>query len=102
MKEQQMTTRFIIDRYKTDDLYIYMVPECQMCRLQKGDRIRLRKYMRGFLFNDLEGWEAVVTEVSSFELNWSDHEDTGMFAYDTDSVIPMQIVHIIIESHTLS
>jgi len=97
--EKLMRTSFIVDDHSDEELYIYRVPECQMCRLHKGDAIRLRKYTKGYPFNDLERWEAVVTEEPTFDLNWSDHADPGRFAYDGDSVIPVQVVRIEIKSH---
>lgn len=99
MKAKTMMTKFINDKPQQGELYIYAIPECDMCRLHKGDVITLRKYALGHPSNDREVWMAIVVSEPTFEVNWSDHADTGMFAYDVDSVIPMQVVHVAISSH---
>lgn len=99
MGAKTMMTRFVIEKPKSDELYIYTIPECNMVRLHKGDIIRLRKYKRGYPFNDLEVWEAVVVHEPTFHINWSDPVDTGADAYDIDSVIPIQWVTVEIKSH---
>ena len=99
MKEKPMRTKFIVEKPPSKELFILTIPECDMCRLQKGDVIQLHKYTRGYPFNDLEAWEAVVTDTPTFDINWSDHADAGAFTYDGDSVIPMQVVRVRILKH---
>ncbi len=99
MSAKTMTTRFLHINTQGEELYIYRIPECDMCRLHKGDIINLRRYKRGNPSDTREAWQAVVVREPTFEIGWSDPVDAGKDAYDIDSIIPVQVVCVEIKTH---
>ena len=92
-----MLTQFTIQKVG-DNLYIYVIPECDLPRLKKGDHVMIYRYRGSNINDNREKWEAVVVSEPLIEVHFS-RDCPDNTAYDDGSVSTIQKVRVKLISH---
>lgn len=99
LRGDNMQTHFVVADNNGGENYIYMIPPCDLPRLQEGETLELRQYKKPNPADWREKWIAKVCETPKIHISWS-RSSPDKTAYEPRSVIVIQEVKVKVLQHT--